>query len=652
MSFLKKLAITLGLLLSLDTQALTIVVNSTDGGVGGPNCTLADAIIAANTGASSGGCPAGSNGGDEIVFDSSLNNSTIVLTADLPAVTDDLIVTGPSVNHQITISGNNNYSIFIAEGVRLELLNLKLTKGYGTTNSIIISGLSNNGGALAAISGALVTIRNCTLSHNSAYWSGGAVFAENDSSVQIFNSDLIHNHTIQRGGGIAAVQAQISVQNSTLSSNSSNRGGAAWTVMNSSLVISDSNLLNNSSILMGGAILNEVSSSIDIVNSELSNNSAGLPYFNYQNILGGGAIASFGNGSSINVVNSTFSGNNSYQSGGAIHALQGTQINLNSVFLLDNYSSYFGGAIYSESSATINITRSFIANNSANKSGGALYALNNAITDVIDTTLSNNTANVKGGAMYIDNSNLELISSTVSGNNSGDEGGTVYANNGASIDLQNSTFAENIGGSVFTFNSSSSVLRNTVLADGHCDLDSSSSVILNGGVHIDDGTCGAASFGPSQLTPLTYNGSGPIPTHLPTPGSPLIDHGVGNSFNNPATDQRGYARIVGVAIDIGATELSDPPMFDSYSFSILMQNLTLDQTITVDLESYILDADSSQFKITATGLPKGLILDNSTNVLSGAAQDVGSFMVEFTIEDDTGNKAHILVETRVRKSFK
>jgi hypothetical protein len=51
------------------------------------------------------------------------------------------------------------------------------------------------------------------------------------------------------------------------------------------------------------------------------------------------------------------------------------------------------------------------------------------------------------------------------------------------------------------------------------------------------------------LGPLANNG-GPTLTHMPQAGSPAIDQGSGC----PAIDQRGAARPVGPACDIGAVE--------------------------------------------------------------------------------------------------
>jgi hypothetical protein len=56
------------------------------------------------------------------------------------------------------------------------------------------------------------------------------------------------------------------------------------------------------------------------------------------------------------------------------------------------------------------------------------------------------------------------------------------------------------------------------------------------------------------LGPLTSNG-GPTLTHGLLPGSPAIDAGNRAIPSPPPTDQRGFARIAGPAIDLGSVEL-------------------------------------------------------------------------------------------------
>jgi len=84
------------------------------------------------------------------------------------------------------------------------------------------------------------------------------------------------------------------------------------------------------------------------------------------------------------------------------------------------------------------------------------------------------------------------------------------------------------------------------------------------------GQAGAGSFDPSApgtnvfggaplLGALRWNG-GPTPTMRPLSGSPLIDRGT--DADRPATDQRGYARLVGATVDIGSVEDDGDRLFD------------------------------------------------------------------------------------------
>jgi hypothetical protein len=81
------------------SSAATIVVNTRDSGTGGPDCTLRDAITAANEDKVTGGCVAGM-GADTIVLEA---GATYVLTAvdndsfgpnGLPVITSDIEIEG------------------------------------------------------------------------------------------------------------------------------------------------------------------------------------------------------------------------------------------------------------------------------------------------------------------------------------------------------------------------------------------------------------------------------------------------------------------------------------------------------------------------------------------------------------------------------
>ena len=76
-----------------------------------------------------------------------------------------------------------------------------------------------------------------------------------------------------------------------------------------------------------------------------------------------------------------------------------------------------------------------------------------------------------------------------------------------------------------------------------------------------------------MLNPLANN-SGPTLSLLPQAGSPVID--TGNTALVPPdilTDQRGYVRIVGGAVDIGSIEANSFPIYYSGKSTILTRNV-------------------------------------------------------------------------------
>ena len=74
------------------------------------------------------------------------------------------------------------------------------------------------------------------------------------------------------------------------------------------------------------------------------------------------------------------------------------------------------------------------------------------------------------------------------------------------------------------------------------------------------------------LGPLANNG-GPTLTHQPLPGSPVIDAGDPAIPSPPATDQRGFARIFGAAVDLGSVEvqpeLIEVPALSEWGLALL-----------------------------------------------------------------------------------
>jgi hypothetical protein len=143
------------------------------------------------------------------------------------------------------------------------------------------------------------------------------------------------------------------------------------------------------------------------------------------------------------------------------------------------------------------------------------------------------------------------------------------------------------------------------------------------------------------LGPLQDNG-GPTQTMALLLGSPALDAGDGTASGLPGTDQRGFARVSGAAVDIGAFELQEPS-FDTTALANGTYGTPYSQTITATATGDA--AGPFTFAVTPGTLPPGLSLA-SNGTLSGTPTAAGSFSFTVTATDsdsDTGSHSYTLM---------
>lgn len=215
------------------TTPNTNVVTTDDAGTGGPECTLRDAIAAANADSAVGGCTAG-DGADtiELPTASAIRLEEVDNTADranaLPDVTSTIVVQGNGSTltrvGDATITGTTFRGNRGMYGAALWTL--------GTTSiadAIFDANVADHGGAIAN-RGTLV-VRDSTFTANSASFTGGALYNQAGATAQL------QGVTID-GGGVPGSSAE--------------EGGAIYS--RGDLTLADGTSLQNASALTGGGL--------------------------------------------------------------------------------------------------------------------------------------------------------------------------------------------------------------------------------------------------------------------------------------------------------------------------------------------------------------------------------------------------------------
>ena len=346
------------------------------------DCSLREAIQAANTNTPVDACGSGEVLTDTITFDLA---GIITVTSQLTVLDGGaLVVDGADA---ITTSGGGTTRVWLVEtSGKLTLSGMHVINGM-VGDGEIGAGLNNNGGSLRVV--------DSTFSDNRAGYGGGGI--NSFGSLTIEGSTFLGNQADITGGGIV-YSGSLTISESFFVENTSLNFGAIIGIGN--MYVSNSTINNNHADNTVGGIANI--GVMTVTHSTISNNDA-------TNAVS--AIANLGTGT---ISESTITGNQTGTSGSIYN--EGT-LTINETSISNNSSLGEGGGIYNNN--ILNISNSAITENSALSGGGIR---NNGSLDVINSTLSGNTASAGGG---ISNwASLSIDSSTFYGN-SASEGGTI-----------------------------------------------------------------------------------------------------------------------------------------------------------------------------------------------------------------------------------
>ena len=251
--------------------AATIPVNA--------DCTLVDAITAANTDTATGGCSAGS-GADTIVLPAgsthtltSVNNDTYGPTG-LPVISSVITIAGLGS----TIARDSTAPDFrILVVSNMGELTLQETTVSGGRSFLVDGGLVENfGGGVANFDGTL-TVTNSTISGNTTRVNGGGVSSYFSGILTITNSTIAGNV----GGGMLNNRFSTGiVTNSTIAGNVGGNGGIANF---GTLTVTNSTISGNTTNSIGGGMLNGYGGTLTLVRTLIAGNAAstGPEIFNF-----------------------------------------------------------------------------------------------------------------------------------------------------------------------------------------------------------------------------------------------------------------------------------------------------------------------------------------------------------------------------------
>ncbi len=414
----------------------------------------------------------------------------------------------------------------------------------------------NNGCALGDAGGVdTITFAN-SLPSNTIVLSQSHLYAYTD--VIIDASAVSGGVTIdanQASGVMYAENADLTLNNITLTGGQARRDGGGISVQNSSLTLLNSRITGNVATGGEGGGIYLYRSQARIANSAIINNTA-----NPSLEACGGGICIIN--SYAEIVDSTIANNRAYY-GGGIGLQQGGELVLNRSTVANNIAESsertgIGGGIHANLATVMVVDNSTIANNSAGFYAGGVFARGSQSVNLTNSTISSNSviggSATSVGGIYLESNTSSSAKHITLANNSG-----VGISNAASPN-----FGNNLNIQPFrVYNSIIVGAQNSTACVGSFTLDATTIV--------QDGSCEAARSGDPGLLPLANNG-GPTQTHALLPDSIARNSSNFLCVNN---DQRGQTRRIGDGFcDVGAFEFIDglDDIDDSSFFVVPLRN--------------------------------------------------------------------------------
>jgi parallel beta-helix repeat protein len=511
--------------------------------------------------------------------------ASAINTANKNKQANTIIFSGLTWNTPQTITGGRVSGNTYATGAGGGLLN------YGTltlTNCTVSGNSATEGGGLWNDGTAMLA--GGTASGNSASFRGGGVYA-NAGTTSLYNT-VVSGNSANYGGGLLNF-ATLLLKGCTVSGNSANDGGGLE--IYSTAALTNCTISGNVASSNGGGI-NDYKATATLAGCTLSGNSA----------YDGGGAFNYGTNAKLTLTNCTVSGNNA-ESGGGID--NRTKATLTNCTVSGNSSTSGNGGGLENSSGTTTISNTIVAGNNATASGPDAYNPSSAPFTSTGHNLIGNTSGSTGWSTSDLTNTSALLASL------GNYGGTTQTvglfagspaiNAGALTALASLSAAVNASATQFSVTSALPFAPGMLLS-----IDSEVVSVVS------------ANFTANTLTVQRAVSGTTAAAHL---------NGAGLFLD---TDQRGLARNVNGAVDIGAFE-AQPALVPSYTVNTTSDEIDFSNS-TTSLREAIASAnafpghnvtfDSTVFgtaqTITLTGGQLTLSAPSGTETIIGPAAGV------------------------------
>ncbi len=218
-----------------------------------------------------------SPGAEVITFDPGLfvgGPATLTIALGQFLITDDLTIAGPSAK-RLTIHGNFESRIFkvddgnAASDIDVTLSGLTLTGGFSTDASGFTEG---SGGAIHTVED--LTVQASTISGNFVQGTafGGGIFAGGNGTLTVKDSTISGNTAYSGGGLINYTAGGVVISGSTISGNQAVNYAGGGIFNQNDLTISNSTITNNVTPSFGGGIHTRFTNTVTIHSSIIAGN--------------------------------------------------------------------------------------------------------------------------------------------------------------------------------------------------------------------------------------------------------------------------------------------------------------------------------------------------------------------------------------------